>query len=166
MCFIYCTACQFGFFLKYVDVFNKLRKNKTENSFSTATIILLLHMHRHWSWLYRDYTFYMPATQHKSEEWRGALRGLATVVPPAEMRGEVRAKERGVWRSLTNRLCAGNRTNHGNCSGLCCSLFLCNSSLFSYILILFTFLFLNDLSLHFSPLLFLRCLPHESCDWA
>lgn len=69
---------------------------------------------------------------HAAEEWRGALRGLATVGPPAEMRGKVRAKERGVWRRLTNRIGSGNRTNHDSCLGLCCSLFLSNSP-FSYI---------------------------------
>lgn len=76
---------------------------------------------------------------HEVEEKRGALRGFATVGPPAEMRGEVRAKERGVWRRLTNRLYAGNGTNHGYSSGLCCSLFLGNSPFFltspSYLLL-------------------------------
>lgn len=45
---------------------------------------------------------------HAAKEWRGALRGLATVRPPAEMRGEVRAKERGVWRgAYQSRLLLG-----------------------------------------------------------
>lgn len=94
---------------------------------------------------------------HAVEEKRGALRGFATVGPPAEMRGEVKAKERGVWRRLTNRLCAGNGTNHGYSSGLCCSLFLCNSPFFltspSYLL-----LSSQSLCLHNSYLsLFLPC---------
>lgn len=78
------------------------------------------------------------------------------------MRGEVRAKERGVWRRLTNRLYAGNGTNHGYSSGLCCSLFI---SLFSYISVLFTSLFLITLSSTLTPSVHC-CLPHESCGWA
>lgn len=78
------------------------------------------------------------------------------------MRGEVRAKERGVWGRLTNQLYAGNGTNHGYSSGLCCSLFI---SLFSYIFVLFTSLFVITLSSTFPPL-FHWCLPHKLCDWA
>ncbi|CAG04634.1 unnamed protein product [Tetraodon nigroviridis] len=51
------------------------------------------------------------------------------------MRGEVRAKERGVWIRLTNQLDPGNGTNHGYSLGLCCLLFI---SPFSYISALFT----------------------------
>lgn len=82
--------------------------------------------------------------------------------PPAEMRREVRAKERGVWMRLANRLYAGNGTNHGYSSGVCCSLFI---FLFSYISVLFTSLFLITLSSTPIPL-FHCCVPHESCDRA
>lgn len=82
--------------------------------------------------------------------------------PPAEMRREVRAKERGVWMRLANRLYAGNGTNHGYSSGVCCSLFI---FLFSYISVLFTALSLITLSSTLIPLSHC-CVPHESCDWA
>lgn len=65
-----------------------------------------------------------------------------------------------MWRRLTNRLYAGNGTNHGCSSGLCCSLFLCNSAFFSYISVLFTSLFLIALSLKLLPLFFTAVMNH------
>lgn len=67
-----------------------------------------------------------------------------------------------MWRRLTNRLYAGNETNHGYSSGLCCSLFI---SLYSYISVLFTSLFLITPSSTLTPS-FHCCLPHESCGLA
>lgn len=98
---------------------------------------------------------------HAAEEWRGALRGLATVGPPAEMRGEVRAKEKRVWRRLTNRLCAGNGTNHGYCLGLCCSLFLWK--FFLHLSLIYFSLPNHSLSKSY-PSFFHCCLPHETCN--
>lgn len=106
------------------------KKRKTDNCTNLFVIPFLLRMHRHWLWLYSDYMFCMPATEQKR-----VLRGLATAGPPAKMREEVRAKERGVWIRLTNQLYPGNGTNHGSSLGLCCSLFI---SPFPYISALFT----------------------------
>lgn len=120
---------------------------------------------------------------------------MATARPPAEMRGEVRAKERGVQQRRTNRQRAGNGTNHGCSSGaLLLPPYLPLLHLFStpppppppppsrspltphsslYISVLFTSLFLITLFLTptppphtHTPLVSSWPLPHESCDRA
>lgn len=87
------------------------------------------------------------------------------------MRGEVRAKERGVWWRRTNRHRAGNGTNHGYSSrALLLPPYPPSPLFFLYISILFTSFFLITLFRTPTPPSFhrrrLRRLPHESCDWA
>lgn len=101
------------------------------------------------------------ACQPHSRRVEGSIRSLATVGPPAEMRGEVRAKQRGVWRRLTNQLYAGNGTNRGYSLGLCCSFFI---SLFSFTSLPYLPFSIITLCSGLSPL-FHCCQSHESCDW-
>ncbi len=59
-----------------------------------------------------------------------------------------------MWRRLTNRLYAGNGTNHGYSSGLCCSLFLCISPFFVHLCLIYSSLPKLSLSFQLLPLFF------------
>lgn len=100
------------------------------------------------------------ACQPRSRRVEGSFEGLGDCGTPCWDERKVRAKERGVWRRLTNRIGSGNWTNHDSCLRLCCSLFWSNSH-FSYVFISFKKL----LSFHLLSLLFHRYLT-QSWDWA